>query len=180
MTSANRRLPSRVLSASEVRRRLKRLQDLERQGNGGISIPTNKSIKDGNAERTLGRLSQFIDPNVREKKTDIAKEIRQIKENLKQYGPRPLSRSEKASVEKQLKADEEWLKRNMASQQQFYARSKDARGNINPDYRKAVQAVTVEHTPEFKQRAERFKNARRLIDPETDGAGSIESIRPKI
>lgn len=163
----------RVLSYREQIRYKQQLKDEERRLNGELVVPLNKKIRESMPYRRLNRMARFIDPTVREDPYEIQRRIFKLNRTLRLSGPRHLTRIERNRMEKRIKQDREWLRKNMITQRM----NKLRRGQHG--FGKAVQYCAKEHSETFKRIAERYKNNMREYAPDDPDSHNIENIRPK-
>lgn len=137
---------------------------------GGIGLIRRDG--DGNVDRRMGRYERFMNPNVKEDARFINQKIARLERQLRDGSPRPLDRRQRQALEKRIREDEEWLKSRLTPRRLYNVPQK------HPDFRESLKNVKREFSPEFQARAERWKNNRRLQEPESPEASNLETLRP--
>lgn len=154
--------PTRVLSFNE-RQRIDR------------DIASEKRKLAGEHEGIPNRFRQFMDERVREDPKRIRAHIQKMERIRSAGSPDSISRRERTGKERIVKEDVEWLRAHMVPKSHYYLHE----GRADPrEYQKVVQGCLQEHSKEFKQRAGRYKNTMRELDPDNPNAGNVEVIRP--
>jgi len=165
--------PGRVLSVREREHIRNRLRASEAALQGQIVVPTNKQIgPEGMSARREGRFRGFMRDDVREDEGLLRAKIARDKRLLAQGDPGSLSKRERVTLEKDMAAQREWLRRHMCPKKLFYVKSS------SPNFERATKACLREHTEEYKRRAAQYKQAMRQLDPDNPAASNLENIRP--
>ncbi len=100
-------------------------------------------------------------------------DIRQKRRKLAAGMPDSIGEAEKAALEKEARELEEFLKPNMSSRKML------SLPYGHQDFQKAVHLGLREQSPEFSERAMRWKNIKRQLIPDDPSASNLETIRPE-
>lgn len=166
--------PAQPIHSPRERERLQnQLKHLENRLEGKIAMPTNKAIKEkGLTARRKGFYEQFQWKDVQENQVILKRQIERAKQILARGQPRPLSRSERANVEKQRQMDAEFLKKNLTPKQLYYAKAN------TPEFNQGKKVCKREISSEIQSVKDRYIQATRRLDPDNDQRDLIEQLRP--
>jgi hypothetical protein len=172
--SAILRRPATPIHSPRERERLQtQLKHLENRLQGQLDMPTNRAIKEkGITSRRKGFYEQFMWKDVKENQEILKRQIARAKETLSRGQPRPLSRTERAQVEKQRQMDAEFLKKNLTPKQLYYAKPN------TPEFNQGKKVCRREISAEIQSVKDRYIQATRRLDPDNDSRDLIESLRP--
>jgi hypothetical protein len=164
---------SEVISPRTRDRLRREIDDLGQRMKNRLVVPGANG--DGDTSRMVGRLARFIDPAVRENAGILARRRQRLQEVLSKGSPDSLTRGQRAQMERRRNALKEQLQRQMCPKKIYHVRSsKDP-----ATFEKAKEACMQEQTPEFRAKAQEYKQIVRELDPDDPKAASLENIRPK-
>lgn len=164
--------PGRLLSPREREHIRNRLRMNQAQAKGKIVIQQNRATgQEGMDARRMGRMEEALDPS-QDIDTRLAKEIKRDRELLERSQPADITAGQRADIERRAKENRDWLQAHMCPRSLYYLKSD------HPDFQRATAAAMQEHAPEYKKRADQFKQDMRQLDPENENASNMEQIRP--
>lgn len=172
--SDRKQRPSRVLSPRERELIRNRLNENQARLQGQIVVKGNRGTGTETMDpRRMGRMEQFIDHNVQEDARGIRNQIARDSRILEESSPRPVSGKQRTAISKRAEENETWLKDHMCPHDLYYVKQD------HPDFAKAKKVCEQEFTPEYKKRAEQYKQDMRRLEPDNYDASNLERIRPK-
>jgi hypothetical protein len=153
-----------------------RLRSNEARLEGRLAVPADNRTRGNEAgandSRRIRRWENtFLREDVKENRALIQKQIDRDRRMLQQANV-SLTKRERGELERKVVAQREWLQQKMCPKSLFNVR------RDSPDFARATQACLVEHTEEYKAVAGEYKQAMRLLDPDSESVGNIENIRP--
>lgn len=172
MSDRNTR-PGRVLAPREREFIRNRLTENKARLEGQIVVTSNRANGgEGMDPRRMGRMNEFLDRNVQEDIRGVREKILRDEKLLSESGPRPITKRERPTIEKRTAENRAWLQAHMCPKSLYYLKQE------HPDFARAKSAADQEHSPEYKKRAEQYKQDMRRIDPDNHSASNLETIRP--
>jgi hypothetical protein len=168
-----RRQPATIMSPRDRERLSKELRQLQARMNGQLVIPTHKRATDaGLTDRKKGYYEQFLWRDVKEEDKYLRVRYERVKKALARGEAPNLSRKDRVSREAQMKADEEFLKKNMTPRTLYYAKPQ------TPEFEQGKKACAVEMSPQVQRIKDRYVQNRRALDPDNADRNIVERLRP--
>lgn len=174
--SVQKGFPRAILSLTQRKRYEREISARKAELSGEIVVPEgpgNDAASIGLSERRRKYLSQFHSDHVQVDAGNAQRQIRRLETILRNGAPDSITKGQRTRLEKEAAGLREWL------QGQMVPRSHAKIGYSHPDFQKTVNHGVREHSPEFSQKADRFKNIMREIAPDDPNKANLESIRPE-
>lgn len=168
--------PVRVLSHAERERYKREVAQARSEIAGEITVPKGRGAGEPEvviSDRRRKWLAQFNSNHVQPDRALLTGRVRRLEKLLSAGSPDSLSPQAKAAMEREAGTLADHLRVKMVP------RSHQGIGYSHPDFQKTVQHGVQEWSPDFQQKAERFKTIMRELAPDDPDAGNLERIRPE-